>query len=225
MRGRKFCKNDQPLRRNRSTLSFQDMYITDSIAARIEGAPHGEVFFVSDFSRSGNDVFISRVLSRLVDQKKLARLATGVYYKPRETDFGMVKPSIEQIVRAIARRDHAQIMPTGQTAENRLGLSTQIPLNHVYLTTGSARSIVLGNTRIVFKRSAPRNFAYKGELIPTLIQAMKSIGRGNLTDRQRTRIKELLSSYNEPETFEHDLALAPLWIKKIITQTTKALQE
>ncbi|ETK07809.1 hypothetical protein T230_08390, partial [Tannerella sp. oral taxon BU063 isolate Cell 1/3] len=71
---------------------------------------------------------------------------------------------------------------------------------------------------------APRNFAYKGKLIPTLIQAMKSIGRGNLTDRQRTRIKELLSSYNEPETFEHDLALAPLWIKKIITQTTKALQ-
>ena len=54
---------------------------------------------------------------------------------------------------------------------------------------------------------------------------MKSIGRGNLTDRQKDRIKELLSSYNEPGTFEHDLALAPLWIKKIIAKTTKALQE
>ena len=106
MEGRIFCKKFLPLWLKPTAMI---MSITDAITAQIESAQQGDVFFVSDFAKSGNDVFISRILSELVDKGKLDRLAIGIYYKPQSTDFGLLKPSVDQIVKAIARRDHAQI--------------------------------------------------------------------------------------------------------------------
>ena len=119
------------------------MCIKDDIAQRIEAANPDEIFFISDFATNGNDEFISHNLSELVAEGKVMRLANGIYYKPVRTRFGELKPSVDTIVRAIARRDKAQILPTGAAAENMLGLSTQIPMNYVYLTSGSARRINL----------------------------------------------------------------------------------
>lgn len=39
-------------------------------------------------------------------------------------------PSIEQIAEMIARRDKARIVPTGIYALNKLGISTQVPMNN-----------------------------------------------------------------------------------------------
>ena len=96
--------------------------------------------------------------------------------------FGIVYPPVGEIVKAIAKRDRAKILPTGNTAMNQLGLSTQVPMNSEYITSGSAREIKLGNRSIRLKRSVPKNFEYKGELMPILVQAMKAIGKDNLTD-------------------------------------------
>lgn len=200
------------------------MCIANDISQRVQASPEGEVFFVSDFAKSGNDVFISRLLSEMTDGGELERLSNGIYYKPRHTRFGALKPSIDQVVKAIARRDKAQVMPTGATAENMLGLSTQVPTNDVYLTTGSARTIALGNRRISFRRCTPKNFAYKGELMPILVQAMKSIGQDNITDTHLWRIRELLREHPEKETFETDLQLAPIWIKKKLSRINKELK-
>ena len=59
--------------------------------------------------------------------------------------------------------------------------------------------------------------------MPVLIQAMKSIGKKNVTEKQIDHIKELLRKHPENETFEHDLALAPIWIKKILSKIQKEL--
>ena len=59
--------------------------------------------------------------------------------------------------------------------------------------------------------------------MPVLIQAMKSIGKKNVTEKQIDHIEELLSKHPANETFEHDLALAPIWIKKILSKIQKEL--
>lgn len=197
------------------------MNIKDQIRKRIETADGEEIFFISDFAHDGNDVFISRVLSELVAEGLVARIGNGVFYKPVKTRFGDLAPGYETIVKAIARRDKAEIMPTGPTAENMLGLSTQVPMNYVYLTSGSARKINLDNVTVTFKRCVPKNFAYRGRFFPILIQAMKSIGQRDITQWHISRIEQLLREYPEPETYSHDLALAPIWIKKILRQLNK----
>lgn len=199
------------------------MCIKDDIAQRIEAANPDEIFFISDFATNGNDEFISHKLSELVAEGKVMRLANGIYYKPVRTRFGELKPSVDTIVRAIARRDKAQILPTGAAAENMLGLSTQIPMNYVYLTSGSARRINLDIATVTFKRCVPKNFAYQGKLMPILVQALKSIGQDNITPEHVARIKALLAENPEPDTYAQDLALSPIWIKKLFRQINPTL--
>ena len=43
-------------------------------------------------------------------------------------------PSMEEIAASLAEKEHVKIMPTGQYALNKIGLSTQVPMKMIYLT-------------------------------------------------------------------------------------------
>ncbi|WP_293738782.1 DUF6088 family protein [Parabacteroides sp. ASD2025] len=195
--------------------------ITKLIMSRIAQSKPGSLFFISDFADLNNDEMVGKILSQSEKLEKVIRLSNGIYFKPEYSRFGIIYPSTEKIVEAIAERDKAQILPTGSTAMNILGLSTQIPMNPVYITNGSARTINIGKRKITFRRSVPKNFAYKGEIMPLLVQALKSIGKENVTEQNMQAIRSLLQEHSEPETILHDLQLAPLWIKKLLLPIIK----
>ena len=111
----------------------------------------------------------------------------------------------------------------GETAQNMLGLSTQVPMNYVYLTSGSARRIEVGPRTVTFKRSVPKNFATQNEFLAILIQAMKSIGVERMTDNHRAVIKGLLHKNLPIDTFEQDLKTAPIWVRKTIWNIVKEI--
>lgn len=197
------------------------MCIAEKIREQVKQDKPGTVYFISDFAQHGNDVFISRLLSECVNDGLLIRIANGIYYKPVETKFGVLFPSVDELIKAIARRDNAQILPTGETAQNLLGLSTQVPTRYVYLTSGSSRRIVLREQTITLKRSVPRNFACKNDFMATLIQALKSIGKDNVTDEHRQTIAGLLQRHLDEKTYIVDLKTAPIWVRKFISEIIK----
>ena len=201
------------------------MRIVDDIEQQIQQSEAGTLFFVSDFAKAGNDVFISRLLSEFVEKGLLCRLAKGVYYKPIQTRYGILYPEIADLVKAIARRDNAQVLPTGETAQNMLGLSTQVPMSYVYLTSGSARKIEVGPRTVTFKRCVPKDFAVKNEFLSILIQAMKSIGESRMTNQHRTVIKGLLQKNLPIDTFEQDLKVAPIWVRKTIWSIAREIEQ
>lgn len=192
------------------------MRIVDDIEQRIRGSEAGALFFVTDFATGGNDVFISRLLSEFAESGLLYRLSKGIYYKPVVTKFGVMMPEVDALVKAIARRDNAQVLPTGETAANLLGLSTQVPMNYVYLTSGSARKIVVGKKTVTFKRCVPKNFVCKSELLAILIQAMKSIGQDRLTDEHRAVIKGLMTKNLPIGSLDADMKNAPIWVRRCV---------
>ena len=109
-----------------------------------------------NFISKGNSEAVRKALQRLVKYGELVRVATGIYVRPEiDPVIGPVTPNIETIAKAIARRDKARIIPTGVYALNRLGLSTQVPMNLVYLTDGAARKIKVGKRTITFKKATP----------------------------------------------------------------------
>lgn len=197
------------------------MCIAEKIREQVKLDKSGMVYFISDFAQHGNDVFISRLLSECVNDGLLIRIANGIYYKPVETKFGVLFPSVDELIKAIARRDNAQILPTGETAQNLLGLSTQVPTRYVYLTSGSSRRIVLREQTITLKRSVPRNFACKNDFMATLIQALKSIGKDNVTDEHRQTIAGFLQKHLDEKTYIDDLKTAPIWVRKFISEIIK----
>lgn len=186
------------------------------VMSRIAESTPGTLFFISDFADLNNDEMVGKLLSQSEKLGKLVRLTNGIYFKPEHTRFGVVYPSVDKVVKAIADRDRVNILPTGSTAMNILGLSTQVPMNAVYITDGSSRVINIGKRKITLRRSVPKNFAYKGEIMPLLVQALKSLGKENISEQNMYRIRAIMKEHPETETIRHDLQLTPHWIKKLL---------
>jgi hypothetical protein len=194
--------------------------VINIIKQRIDEADNGTLFFNNSFPEF-DDEYVGQILSNLAKQGVIHHLSRGVYLKAEETRFGLVYPPLEAIAEAIARRDNAQVIPTGAMAQNILGLSTQVPMNAVFLTSGSARKIQLGGRTITFRRAVPKNFAVKGRYTSLIVQALRSIGEGNTTADDLAQVEELIKNHPEPDTIEQDLAAMPTWIRRIFVRTLK----
>ena len=191
------------------------MTIQEQIKQRIDEAEPGMVFFVNDFSEFDNE-YVSKILSTMEEFNVLERLARGIYYKPIITKYGNIYPSAEKIVRLIAKHENAEILPTGEYALNALGLSTQVPMKAVYFTTGSPRTINIGNKRIRLKRRVPGIYSYKSQLMPLLVLALKAKGKDNITPADTNRIEKIISDSTEKQQIKTDLSIAPVWIRKYL---------
>ena len=195
--------------------------VEHKVRAKITYARYGEVFFVSTFHQFDVE-YVTKLLAQFEKEGLITRIAKGVYVKVKKTRFGVLYPSAFELVTEIAKRDKAKIFPTGDTAANRLGFSTQVPMNASFLTSGSSRKLKLGNRTMTLTHGSPKKFAYKGKLMPELVQALRSIGEDNITESVEKRVAQLLSATPETETIEHDLLLAPVWVRQIIKRNLKA---
>ncbi|GHT36227.1 hypothetical protein AGMMS49574_27590 [Bacteroidia bacterium] len=179
----------------------------------------GKEFFASDFSAYGESKSVSKALSNLVKKQVLIKLATGIYYYPKidkKLGLGILYPSLDTVAEAIAKRDKARIVPTGIYALNRLGLSTQVPANYVYLTDGSPRRIKVGNGKgILLKHTAPKNLAFKNDLAMLITFALKEITQERVTQEHLDRLKYVLQQVPKEHILQ-DSKLMPAWIKKLI---------
>ncbi len=155
-------------------------------------------------------------MKRLEDKGFLIRLAQGIYLYPKEHKLlGTLYPSLEEIAKAISKRDKARIIPTGIQALNQLGLSTQVPLNLVYLTDGTSRTISVGENTIKFKKASPKILAVKSETNILIMQALRQLGKHNIDDKTLEKINMILQKVDR-ESIVHDMKLAPVWISEIM---------
>lgn len=188
----------------------------DQILEKVKRYTRGSGFFVDDFLSIANAKTIAKALERLVIAGKLYRVATGLYVRPVEDDvIGIVLPGIDVIAAAIAKRDKARIMPTGSYALYKLGLTTQVPLNIVYYTDASPRRIRVGQQTITFKKTSARNLAAIGETSRLAIQALRTIGKDKVTKEEIGIIREKLRK-EKPYHLQHDIKLAPEWIRQLL---------
>jgi hypothetical protein len=187
------------------------------VLERIKRNPRGTLFFVDNFTKIANTKSANKALERLVKSSELERVTQGIYVRPVIDNYiGKVLPSIEQIAFAIAKRDRATVIPTGSYAMYKLGLTMQVPLNIVYYSDTSARKIKIGKQTITFKKASSKNLAFVGEISTLAIQALRTIGKDQATAEEIKQIKKVLKNEN-PKHLQHDLQLAPVWIRKLIT--------
>lgn len=185
-----------------------------------ESQPHS-IFFISDYADLGAAETIRKILHEATITGMLEKAGHGIYIKPKISRFGKVPVPLEKIAREIADRDKCEILPTGSTAANLIGLSTQVPMNLSYITTGSTRTIKIGDRKISFRHASPKNFAAKGRVIPLLIQGIKEIGEESMSGVEYEAIRRFVDKHQDPYLKE-DLPLAPAWIQRIIK---KLMQE
>jgi predicted transcriptional regulator of viral defense system len=197
------------------------MSIEKMILMKIRRYKKGKIFFSSDFYDFNDTAAVRKALSRIEKKGKIIRLAQGIYLTPIiHKSLGVLMPEAVTVAQAIAKRDKARIIPTGVYALNKLGFSTQVPLNVVFLTDGSPRTIKIGKQTIKFKIISPKLLHVKSEILLLIIQSLKQIGERSVTEAMESKIKELIKHENK-KIIKHDLRLAPRWIGVLINELMK----
>lgn len=188
----------------------------NKIENKILKSSRGELFFADDFRNFATPENIRLTLFRMENDGLIERLAHGIYIKPKKDPLlGTRYPNLEEIAKEIAKRDKARIAPTGVMALYLLRLTTQVPLKAVYLTDGSQREVKIGNRTIKFKRTVPKSFAIKDELLHLIVQAFKEKGQQEITEEFLKTIKPAVKKLDE-KVMQNQVAYAPVWIQKQI---------
>lgn len=175
----------------------------------------GKVFVPTDFLYLGSREAVDTVLHRLVQKGTIRRLARGIYDFPENHPIlGKLLPSPEKIAEALVGRDCTRIQPTGAYAANILGLSEQVPAKVVFLTDGPSRTIKVGATTIQLRRTTPKNMAMAGRLSGLLVQALRELGKDNITPERLEHLMRILPADKRQELL-NDIRLIPEWMHSI----------
>ena len=114
-----------------------------------EGAPlHPKVLL-----HLGSRAAIDQALSRLSKKGRLIRVCHGTYVCPVETCFGPRPPAVEKVIASLSALWGETIVTCGGTAANALGLTTQVPVKSVYLTSGPNRELTLGELTVELRHA------------------------------------------------------------------------
>jgi hypothetical protein len=178
-----------------------DMSIQDTIVDRLRRQGRGKVFTPKDFLDIGSREAVDQALSRLARHETVHRLGRGLYYHPKiNKRLGIsIPPDVDEIADALARQTGSRIIPSGATAANRLGLSTQVPAKPVYLTDGRSRLVRVGNFVIVIKHVSPKELPVGNRSSATVLQALRHLGKDAVDATVVSRIRKALSPRNRSQ--------------------------
>lgn len=181
--------------------------VSHLIELKINGFKPGVVFLPSDFKELGTSSAIRKVLSRVVKSGLAERMGQGIYVIPKNDKvFGKVLPSIEELAEALAKKEHVKIKPSGQYALNKVGLSTQVPMRLVFLTTGNSKRIQIGKSAILFKSTTAKKLSMKGEITSLLFLGLEELDLQKISSTQMGRIQVLVNQ-ESPEILKFNLRL------------------
>ena len=129
--------------------------LPSQIMSHAADSPEGTLLCPSALLHLGGRAAVDQALSRLARKGELMRIYQGVYVRPVQTRFGPRPPSLEKVLASLSALWGETIVPCGGMAANALGLTTQVPIRSVYLTSGPNRKLRLGEL-VVELRHAPR---------------------------------------------------------------------
>jgi hypothetical protein len=178
--------------------------LSEQILAYARRLPEGEPIAAKGLLHLGKRAAVDQALSRLAERGQLIRAGRGVYLRPVESRFGTRAPSVEQAVEALGRQRGEVIVSAGAAAANTLGLTTQVPVRSIFLTSGRSRNMKLGK-QVVELRHAPRwQLALAGRPAGEAVRALAWLG----PEQAEPALKKLKRTL-PPNTFEELVSAAP----------------
>lgn len=167
----------------------------DKVLARIDSFEAGQVFSAKDFLDIASRGSIDMALSGLSRVNQIRRVRRGLYDRPKINTAlgGALSPDIDELARAIARKQRWKIVPEGAWAANLIGLSTQVPAKITYLTDGPNKEVPIGRRVIHFKHARPKGIAGLEEKSALVVQALRHLGREAVGHREIETLRAALS--------------------------------
>jgi len=210
--------------RNSHLFSYMNTTITTAelIRRRIEGMPGGEPFTPTALLECGTRASVDQTLSRLVKAGAIERVTRGVFVRPEVSRFlGRVSPSPLQVAETIAKTTGAIVQVHGAEAARRLELTTQIPMQAVFSTSGPSKRIRIGKMEIRLQHVCQRKLALAGRPAGLALAAMWYLGKTEVTPSLIEKIRHRLAP-SEFEALRAATGSMPAWMSDAFFQNERA---
>lgn len=194
-------------------------FIYRKISDKINDFDSHKVFFANDFLDIASYETARKILNRMVNERKIKRVIDGFYYNPKYSELiGEYEAvSIHELALAIARKYNWNIAPYNSTALNLLGLSTQVPTHYKYISSGRYKEYKIRDTVLAFKKVNPGVIANMSLKTATVIQAIKSLGKENITNKVIQKIRENLTEKESIDLMNESKSVST-WIYEVIRE-------
>jgi hypothetical protein len=186
-----------------------------AVETYVEERPAGEPFATSELLGLGTRAAIDQALSRLAKAGTIERLASGIYVRSRVSKYvGKVVPTPEEVAHAAARSTGSVVEVHGAEAAREFGLSTQVPVQPMFVTSGRSREIPYGEVTIVLRHAAPRHMILAGRPAGRAFAALLYLGRNEVTHEVIEAVRHRLSAA-EFELLASARAQMPSWMSDV----------
>ena len=105
------------------------MKVAEKIERKINRMKEGTTFRYQQLGIDQSEYSAAaKAIERLIKKGIIKRLTTGVFYKPKQSAFGELRPGEEELLKPYLFLDDKRIAYiTGGSLYNRMGLTTQLP--------------------------------------------------------------------------------------------------
>lgn len=150
--------------------------LAQRVLAHAAGLPEGTPLTAKELLHLGSRAAVDQVLSRLVQRSSLLRAGRGIYVRPVESRFGTRAPSAVKMTEGLANQRGETIVSHGAAAANALGLTTQVPMRAVYLTSGPSRRLKLGAQMVELRHAPLWQLIFPGRAAGEVVRALAWLG-------------------------------------------------
>lgn len=172
--------------------------------------PEGTSLSAKALLHLGTRAAVDQALSRLARSGELLRAGRGVYVLPVKGRFGTRAPEIEKVVKEWAIQRGETIVGNGAAAANSLGLTTQVPVRQVFLTSGRSRKLKLGSQTVELQHAPPWQLLYPGQAAGEVIRSLAWVGPSGSEAALRRLRRKLPAS--ELQAVANARARLPTWL-------------
>ena len=172
--------------------------------------PRGKVFSCRDLQVQMNDATLRQGLKRLVDKGFIRRTQRGYFERPVYSKFLQENLGTDMVkmAQSIARNNKWTIAPSGNTALNMLGLSTQVPAKWTFVSDGPYKKYNINGIQLEFKHRANRNISGMSPKTLLVIHALKSLTAEQTTPEVLDKIKSRLTLSEKKKLLEEAIYIS-----------------
>ena len=167
--------------------------VSARILKEVAGMPEATPIYAKGLLHLGSRAAVDQALSRLTHRRELLRVARGLYLRPTETRFGPRPPGVEVVLRALQEDSGEIFAPSGAAAANRLGLTTQVPVRTIYLTSGPTRGLHFGGQTVELRHAPQWQLMLPEHTAGDVVRAFAWLGRARcaeLTSRLQGKLSK-----------------------------------
>jgi len=193
--------------------------IIQTILSSSKTRPEGSVLSPKEFLGHNTRAAVDQAFTRLTRSGKLIRVGRGTYVAPVSGRFGTRPPTSEAVIKSIVVKKGEEVATNGAAAANALGLTTQVPVQEVFVTSGRNHTLKLGKRTIMFKHAPHWQMTFGNRPAGMAVRALAWMGQAHAQETL-AKIREKLPK-EEWKAMVASRAAYPEWIAKLLGEANQ----